>query len=314
VGAFLGIDIGGTNLKAAIVSSQGAVAAFDVVSWSAGGPDEAVPLIAAQRDRLVASADPGDLLGSGCGCAGLVDRDRGTVHASPNLPAWRDVQLARVLEDALGLPVVVENDANAAAYAEYLVGAARGASNVVMLTLGTGLGGGIVLGGEIYRGSHGSAGEIGHMAVSLEGPACPCGSTGCIERLVNAESIVRRAASLLDQGRPSSLRGRGSLTAKDVGDAARASDPLAAEAVGDAGRILGVGLANIVQVLDPDVIVIGGGIAEIGEPLLGPARAELRSRVASYHASTARIVPAELGEVAGVVGAALLARDVLHGV
>ncbi len=310
--AFLGIDIGGTNLKAAIVSPRGAVAAFDVTPWSAGPPEEAVSLVADQRDRLVAQAGPGSLSACGCGCAGLVDRTRGTVHASPNLPTWRDVQLARMLEDALHLRTIVENDANAAAYAEYLVGAARGATNAVLLTLGTGIGGGIVLGGELYRGSHGGAGEIGHTAVTLDGPACPCGSVGCIERLINAESIVARAASLLEAGRPSSLRGATPLTAKDVGDAARAGDSVATEAVTEAGRILGVGLANIVQVLDPDVIVVGGGVAEIGEPLLGPAREELDSRVASYHASVARIVPAELGEVAGVVGAALLARDGLR--
>jgi glucokinase len=309
VGALLGIDIGGTNLKAAIVSSEGTVAAFDVVPWSAGDPDEAVSAIAAQRDRLVAGAGDQPIEACGCGCAGLVDHERGTIHASPNLPTWHDVQLARALEGALGLRVVLENDANAAAYAEYAVGAARGAANAVMLTLGTGIGGGIVLGGRLYRGSHGGAGEVGHMAVMLDGPACPCGSTGCVERLVNAGAIVGRAASLMEAGRPSTLRGIDRLSAKDVGDAACAGDAVAVEAVTEAGRILGVGLANIVQLLDPDVIVVGGGVAEIGEPLLGPARQELADRVAPYHSTVVRVVRAELGEVAGVVGAALLARD-----
>lgn len=309
MGDLLGIDIGGTNLKAAIVSSEGGVAAFDVEPWSAGEPAEAVAAIVGQRDRLVAETGTRALEACGCGCAGLVDHETGTVHASPNLPTWRDVQLARALEDALGLPTVVENDANAAAYAEYVAGAARGAANAVMLTLGTGIGGGIVLGGRLYRGSSGGAGEVGHMAVMLDGPPCPCGSTGCIERLVNAEAIVRRAASLLEAGRPSSLPAIGGLTTKDVGDAARSGDPVAVDAVTEAGRILGVGLANLVQLLDPDVIVLGGGVAEIGEPLLGPAREELAARVASYHATVVKVVRAELGEVAGVVGASLLARD-----
>jgi glucokinase len=309
VGDLLGIDIGGTNLKAAIVSREGGVAAFDVVPWSAGDPAEAVSAITAQRDRLVAEAGGAPLEACGCGCAGLVDHESGTIHASPNLPTWHDVQLARALEGALGLRTVVENDANAAAYAEYTVGAARGAANAVMLTLGTGIGGGIVLGGRLYRGSRGGAGEVGHMAVMLDGPRCPCGSVGCIERLVNAESIVRRARSLIESGRASTLRGIDPLSAKDVGDAARAGDSVAGEAVREAGRILGVGLANIVQLLDPDVIVLGGGVAEIGEPLLGPARDELADRIAPYHATVAKVVRAELGEVAGVVGAALLARD-----
>jgi glucokinase len=311
VGDFLGVDIGGTNLKAAIVSSEGAVAAFDVTPWSAGAPEEAVALVADRRRRLTAEVGPRGLSSCGCGCAGLVDSARGLVHASPNLPAWHDVQLAMMLEEALELPVVVENDANAAAYAECIVGAARGAANVVLLTLGTGVGGGIVLGGRLYRGSHGGAGEVGHMAVTLDGPPCPCGSIGCIERLVNAESLVRRAVSLLGAGRASTLGAGSSLTARDVGDAARAGDGVAVEAVAATGRILGVGLANLVQLLDPDVIVVGGGVAEIGEPLLAPARAELERRIASYHASTVRVVPAALGETAGVVGAALLARDVL---
>jgi glucokinase len=311
VGDFLGIDIGGTNLKAAIVSSEGTVAAFDVAPWSAGEPEEAVALLADRGRRLVAGARPRALSACGCGCAGLVDSGRGVVHASPNLSAWHDVELATMLEEALGLRVVVENDANAAAYGEFVVGAAKGAANVVLLTLGTGVGGGIVLDGRLYRGSHGGAGEVGHMAVTLDGPPCPCGSAGCIERLVNAESIVRRAVSLIEAGRVSSLDAGPSTTAKDVGDAAQAGDGVAVEAVAATGRILGIGLANLVRLLDPDVIVVGGGVAEIGEPLLAPARAELERRIASYHASTVRVVPAALGETAGVVGAALLARDVL---
>jgi glucokinase len=256
VGALLGIDIGGTNLTAAIVSSEGAVAAFDVVAWSGGAPDEAVSAIAAQRDRLVAETGAKGIEACGCGCAGLVNHERGVVHASPNLPTWHDVQLARALQAALGIPTVVENDANVAAYAEYVAGAARGAAN--------------------------------------------------------AESIVRRAVSLIEAGRPSSLSAINKLTAKNVGDAAHRGDSVALEAVTEAGRILGVGLANIVQLLDPDVIVIGGGVAEIGEPLLAAAREELAARVAAYHSTVVRVVRAELGELAGVVGAALLARDGLR--
>ena len=251
----------------------------------------------------------------GCGCAGLVDRTSGIVRTSPNLPSWRDVELSKALEDRLGLSTTLENDANAAAYAEYIAGAARGSTNAVMLTLGTGVGGGIVLGGRLYRGSHGTAGEIGHSTISLDGPLCSCGARGCLETLLSAASIATRAADLKAAGRRSSLAAVSAdraITAKDVGEAAADGDAVAVEALGAAGILLGAGLATVVQILDPDVIVVGGGGAAVGEHLLGPARREMMARVQGCDFRAPRVVPAELGEAAGVVGAALLARDDFH--
>ena len=307
----LGIDIGGTNVKAALVSVEGAVASFAAAEWSGGPPSDAVDAARALADRLLdEGSDPPEACG--CGCAGLVDRDRGIVRLSPNLPSWRDVELAKALEDGLGLRTAVENDANAAAYAEFVVGAARGSDNAVMLTLGTGIGGGIVLGGKLYRGSHGAAGEIGHSPIDPDGPPCSCGARGCLEALSNAFSITERAANLVAGGRPSSLAALAAkkiLTAKDVGDAAAAGDQVALEALSSTGAALGAGLATIVQFLDPDVVVVGGGVASVGEHLLGPARDEMVARVQGSEFRAPRVVPAELGEAAGVVGAALLARD-----
>jgi len=312
VDSFLGIDIGGTNVKAALVRRDGSVATYASSAWSGGSPEDAVAAVA----RLVSGLAPGGAssvaVACGCGCAGLVDRARGVVLSSPNLPAWHDVELSRLIEAALGLPAVVENDANAAAYGEYVCGAARGAVNAVMLTLGTGVGGGLILEGRLYRGTHGAAGEIGHAALSLEGPPCPCGSKGCLERFVNAESIVSRARALIEAGRASSLSavvGSPKFTAKDVAEAAHAGDAVALEALEATGRVLGVGLAAVANVLDPDVIVLGGGVASVGEPLLRPAREELRARLYASGVRLPRVVRAELGESAGVVGAALLAAE-----
>ncbi|MBN2566178.1 MAG: ROK family protein, partial [Candidatus Eisenbacteria bacterium] len=228
-----------------------------------------------------------------------------------NLPQWRDVELRRMLSEATGLPTRIENDANAAAYGESRVGAARGAVNVIMLTLGTGVGGGIVLGGRLYRGSS-FAGEVGHMTIEMNGRPCPCGNAGCLERYTNAEAMVERAARLLGEGRPSRLadaQAAGALTAHDVGRAAAAGDAVALAAVTETGRALGVGLANLAVLFDPDLIVLGGGVARAGRALFDAAREEMVQRRYGSAVSTPRLVPAELEETAGAVGSALLARD-----
>jgi len=311
VAALLGIDIGGTNVKAALVSEDGAVLSFVSAGWSGGGPEDAVRVAARLVDELTTGRDVAPTA-CGCACAGLVQTGAGVVRSSPNLPTWKDVRLSGMLSDALGLTVWLENDANAAAYAEFHVGAARGAENAVMLTVGTGVGGGVVVGGRLYRGSHGTAGEIGHTTVDTDGPECVCGSRGCLERMANADAIVARALELIGSGRPSTLTGRagdGTLSSSAVGRAASEGDPVAIEALEGVGRVLGVGLANVAQVLDPDVIVVGGGVAEAGEPLLGPAREEMNARLSGCEFRGPHLVAAALGETAGVVGAALLAIE-----
>lgn len=305
---FLGIDIGGTNIKAALLSEDGSVESFLSSSWSGGAASEATAVVAGLFSELTGHGVEGDVVSCGAGCAGLVDSANGVVLLSPNLPEWSDVGLRQILTEALGLPTVVENDANAAAYAEYRVGAARGCRNAVLITLGTGVGGGLILDGRLYRGG-GFAGEIGHTTVERGGELCACGNAGCLEGLVSARAIVRSARRLLDEGRSSLLCGGDALTARAVSDAANAGDPVATEVLREAGRALGVGLANLTMILAPDVFVIGGGVAAAGDPLLGPAAEEMERRAYCRGTSLPRIAPAELGETAGVVGAALIARD-----
>lgn len=310
----LGIDIGGTNIKAALVSEDGTIAAFALTPWSGGAACNAVAAALALRDELLRGRPDTRLGVSGAGCAGLVDSVRGVVRVSPNLPSWRDVELARLLTEALGTETVVENDANAAACGEHAVGAARGATDAAVLTLGTGVGAGFILGGRLYRGAHGFAGEVGHATIDLDGLPCVCGGAGCFERMVNAEAIVARARTLADR-EPSQLGAAlraGSLTARDVSDAAARGDAVACRAIEETGRLLGVGLANLAAILDLEVIVVGGGVASAGDRLLAPARAEMAARVAGPAWRLPRVVPAELGEMAGVTGAALLARDRLR--
>jgi glucokinase len=305
---FLGIDIGGTNIKAALVSEDGRARSFVRSPWSGRAPAEAVSVAGRLLEELGSPDGAEPPAGCGAGCAGLVDSRAGTVHLSPNLPEWRDVGLRHMLTEALGLPTVIENDANAAAYAEYVVGAARGVRSAVLITLGTGVGGGLILDGRLHRGS-GFAGEVGHATIERDGEPCACGNAGCLERYVSAGAIVRSALSLLEQGRPSALSGAGEVTAEAVGEAACGGDELALEVLAEAGRALGVGLANLALILAPDLFVIGGGVAAAGEPLLGPAREEMERRAYCRGPSTPGVVPAELGETAGVVGAALLARE-----
>lgn len=309
--AYLGVDIGGTNIKAALVSDEGTLHTFRSTPWSGGAATDAVGVVARLGLELTETADGHEVVACGVGSAGLVDTAAGVVRLSPNLPEWRDVELRRMVADALGLPTDIENDANAAAYGEFVAGAARGSANAVVLTLGTGIGGGLVLDGKLYRGA-GFAGEIGHMTIDLDGEECLCGNEGCLERLANAEAVVRNVRRLIESGRESvlSVGGNGTtLTAKEVGEAASSGDAVATEALDRTGRALGAGLANLVMLLDPDVIVIGGGVAAAGEPLLAPARAEMARRCYCGGASLPHVAPAELGNTAGVIGAALLARD-----
>ncbi|MEA3409206.1 MAG: ROK family protein [Candidatus Eisenbacteria bacterium] len=309
--AYLGIDIGGTNIKAALVSKEGALVAFRSMPWSGGPAGDAVDVVSRLTQNLTNVNKDHEIVACGVGSAGLVDTSSGVVRLSPNLPEWHDVELRRMVAEALGLPTTIENDANAAAYGEYLAGAARGATNAVVLTIGTGIGGGLILNGALYRGG-GFAGEVGHTTVERDGEPCLCGNAGCLERLASAEAVVRSVRRLISEGRESVLvttETAAALTAKEVGEAAASGDAVAAEALEQVGRALGAGLANLVLTLDPDVIVIGGGVAAAGEPLLAPTRAEMARRCYCGSASLPRVVPAELGNTAGVVGAALLARD-----
>lgn len=302
---------------AALVSPQGQVLSRTALPTGAGEGTEAVVsrIIAALRSSL---AGAGSVPGVGIACAGLIDGQRGVVITSPNLPGWSEVPLGEKVGQALGVFTLVENDANAAAVGEHRWGAGRGSQHLVYLTVSTGIGGGLVLGGSLYRGAWGTAGEVGHITVEVDGPPCSCGNRGCLEALASGSAIAREARQRLQTGQSTSLEDLAGgdpsrVTAELVHRAALAGDRLAQELVARAGYYLGIGLASLVNLLGPQVIVVGGGVARMGEMLLSPARAEMRRRAYPYLAARVKVVPSLLGEDAGILGVASLIYDRLGG-
>ena len=249
------------------------------------------------------------------GAAGLVDETRSVVRFAPNL-GWREQPLRQLLEAATDLPVVVENDANAAAWAEYRFGAARGRDDVVMVTVGTGIGGALILGGQLYRGGFGLAGEIGHLVLDPDGPPCGCGRRGCWEQFASGNALLRdaRARAADDRVGAKLLLSLGDGTPEGVAGAhittaAKRGDPVALAVFAHAGYWLGRGMAELAAVLDPRCYVVGGGVSEAGDLLLAPARAAFAEHLmGSGVRPPAEILIAELGNLAGLVGAADLAR------
>ena len=309
----IGIDIGGTAIKIAVVWNDGRVVRSDRVETAPEqGPEAAVRRIVDCVEALLAaeSMPAAEMRAIGIDSAGIVDGTRNVVLDAPNLRSWEQAPLAARIGEHFGLPAFLENDVNAMAFGEWSCGAGRGARNLVCLTLGTGVGGGLVLDGKLYRGAHGAAGEIGHMTVARDGPRCACGNHGCLERYVGARFIVARAQEFLAaDARPSRLReiAPATMRARHIGEAAAQGDALAHDVLAETGRWLGVGLASIANVLDPERIVIGGGVSRAGAPLFDAARRTVRERAMSLPANTVEILPAALGDDAAVVGAALLA-------
>jgi glucokinase len=311
----IGVDVGGTKVAAGVVDADGTVVA---VARRDSPADDAAKMRDAIVDAIGELARSHPVAAVGIGAAGWIDHTRSTVLFAPNI-AWRDEPLREHVSAVTGLPVVVENDANAAAWAEFRFGAARDASDsMVMITVGTGVGGGVVVGGELLRGAHGIAAEFGHVLAVAGGHRCGCGRLGCIEQYASGGALTRfaregaarapeQARTLLDLagGDPAAISGR-MVTA-----AARAGDVVAVEAFAEAGHWLGTSLADLAQILDPQVLVVGGGVIEAGDLLLGPVRRAYTEALARRsRLPVAEIRPAELGNAAGMVGAADLARRI----
>ncbi len=304
----VGVDLGGTNIKAGAVSSGGEMLFRSRMSTDASaGPERVADRIGmAVRDCLEGVEGGRErTAGVGVGSPGPLDPATGVVWAAPNLPGWTNVPLRRMVQDRVGLPCEVENDANAASLAEQWMGAGRGAASLVLLTLGTGIGGGIVLGGKVWHGFGGVAGEIGHMSINPDGPRCNCGGRGCIEAYASAPAMVRRMREAIAGGRRTTLSGQGEgLSARAIHEAALAGDAAARENMRMTGFYLGVAICNIMNVLNPEVVVLSGGVAAAGEMLLRPIRETVEERTMEAVRRNVRICFAALGEDAGVIGAA----------
>jgi len=304
----IGVDLGGTNIKAGAVSYDGRVL-FRCRTTTEGhmGPAAVVDRIAqAIRDCLAGVEGGRERTAGVCvGSPGPLDLKNGVVLTAPNLPGWVNVPLRAMVEERVGLPCVVENDANAAALGEQWVGAGSGADSLVLLTLGTGIGGGIVLNGKIWHGFTGVAAEIGHMSINPDGPACNCGGRGCIEAYASATAMVRRMREAIAAGRHSSLASKGEkLTARDIYEACVAGDQAALENMHTTGFYLGVAIANILNVLNPEVVVLSGGVTAAGDLLLRPIQQTVREHALEAAREGVRICFSALGDDAGVIGAA----------
>jgi glucokinase len=309
----IGVDVGGTKVAAGVVDLNGKILAESRRNTPASDPEAVVATILAAIAELRTDRE---IEAVGLAAPGFVDEARSLVRIAPNIPGWRDRELKAEIEAKIGLPTVIENDANAAAWAEARHGAGHDEPDLIMVTVGTGVGGGIVAGGRLYRGRFGSAAEVGHMKVIYGGRPCGCGQHGCWEQYASGQALVREARLLAAQDREAAQRllslGDGTpegIQGLHVTRAAREGDEVAVGAFGAVGVWLGVGLADLAAVLDPGCFIIGGGVSEAGDLLLEPARRAFSENLTgrSYR-PVADIKAALLGNDAGIVGAADLAR------
>ena len=309
----LGIDIGGTNIVIGAVTEDGGTVR-GLLTEPTGVPDGSDVVI----DRILKMAtkaiaktraeDPtAEMLGVGIGAPGPLNRAKGLVIFTPNL-RWTNMPLRDRIGSALGLPASLDNDANCAMLGEHWVGAAKGAMNAVCFTIGTGIGGGIVVDGKLVHGASDVAGEIGHITIEVNGRRCGCGNDGCLEAYASGPAIARRAVEAIEAGAISAMAGKAGdvskITAQTVFQCAADGDPLADELVRDTARYLGVGIANMLNILNPEVVVVCGGVTKAGEHLFAPLRREVSRRAFKPAVEACRIVPGQLEGTAGVVGAA----------
>jgi len=306
----VGIDLGGTNIKGGVIGRDGTVVLKKSIKTEAdGGVEHVIQRIAGLVEDLVAEGktDKAEIAGVCVGSPGPLDSRTGVIFDAPNLH-WRDVRLGDLLEPLVGMPVFIENDANAAAYGEAWVGAARDSKCTILLTLGTGIGGGIVINGELWRGVTDTAAELGHMVIKYDGPVCGCGSRGCIEACASAPAVARRMKEAVESGRDSSLKGRilagEEVDSKMIYEAAVAGDALSQEVMEETGRLLGIAVANFVNIFNPDYVVLHGGMVKAGEMLLGPLRQEMAGRCFEASRRGLKILVSALKGDAGIVGAA----------
>lgn len=303
----IGIDLGGTNLKAGIVDTNGKILHRLSIKTNSHADSQVISgQILSLINEIIQSArlKESDIIGIGLGSPGLVDKKGETILFSPNLPHWRNVPVKRIVAERFSMPCVLENDANAAAWGEKWAGAGKEVSSMVMLTLGTGIGGGIVINNKLWRGANNVAAEIGHMVIRMDGPQCSCGNRGCVEVYASATGMVRRFKELLRSGASSSLKISDEITAKMINEAALQGDRASLDIIEETGRYLGIALINIMHVLNPEMIVLAGGMIGAGELLMNPIRQITQQRAFEASYRDTKIVFSQLGNDAGIIGAA----------
>lgn len=307
----LGVDLGGTKVATALATARGEILARGYsLTPAQAGPSAVIDSLLATVEETMCSGrvDLSQLLGIGIGAAGIIDSDNGRVIFSPNLPGWREVPLRDAVEQRFGVPTYLGNDATLAALGEWCFGVRKKVANLIYITVSTGIGGGIIADGKLYTGSCGAGGEIGHMTIDVHGPRCNCGNIGCWESLASGTALVREAVKQITKGANSSIvelvgGDLGKIDAKVVFLAAKQGDKLAKELISQLAYHFGIGLVNLVNIFNPELILIGGGVAKMGDLLLQPAIEVVKERAFATSAAKVEIRPALLGDDSGVLGA-----------
>lgn len=311
----IGIDVGGTNVKIALVNDKGSIIYSNSIPTRAemGYEYTINNMKEAIRDLLKeTNSKPKDIEGMGFGFPGQIDCKKGVVRLAPNIPGWVDVPIAEIMEKEFGIPTRVDNDVRCAALGELNFGAGVGCENLVCITVGTGIGSGLIVNGKLVRGASNAAGEIGHIKLDMNGgPLCGCGDRGCLEAFASGPSIVAMAEEYIRGGKSTKYRelANPEITPYIVSEAAKQGDAVALRIFTIIGEYIGIGLASVVNLLNPEKIIIGGGVAAAGDILLNPIKETLVKRAMKIAGSTVQVVPAKLGNTAGVIGASLLIKS-----
>ena len=298
----IGIDLGATKMKMALVDERARIFYRREIAtpFDAKKAELIDSIVDNIREIIIQSGSKKkDILGIGIGVPGPVDSDRGIVRYFPNIKGWKGVPLKAILEKRLGLRVALDNDVNAMTLGEYRFGAGKGAINMISITLGTGVGGGVIIDGKIYRGSTMCAGEIGHIPINEKGPRCNCRGIACLERYIGNRYILDRSKRVLGKA----------ITLEHIDDLARKGNKKAEGIWEDVGKKLGVALTGVVNLLNPDLIIVGGGISKAGELIMQPLRKEIKKRAMRDQALHVKVVRARLGDNAGIIGASLLVEN-----
>lgn len=310
----IGVDLGATNIVCILSSKDGKIITKSTrKTLGSKGKDKTISQIInsaknvlKEGEKLGVSAK--SILGMGVGGPGPINSDEGVIHIAPNIPGWINTSLVKELGNELDLPVFLENDANAAALGEWWMGAGKDVDNLVLLTLGTGIGGGIIIEGEVLHGIRHTAGEIGHMIIREGGLLCGCGNRGCFEAYASAKAVVKRTLTAINRGKKTVLTDTvknkpEKITCKLIYDTARKGDELCKKIVEETGKYLGIGIANIVNIINPQMVVLGGGMAKAGNLLFDPVREYVEKHAFTAAMEGVKIVPAQLGTNAGAIGA-----------
>ena len=312
---FLAADFGGTNLRAAIVNESGEVLYRTEHATPSTGTPQSIIVEVVELLTAAVKSSGATPAGACIATAGLIHADEGKVILAPNIPGFRNLVLTTPVAERLGIPVFIENDANAAALGEFRFGAGRGTRHLLHGTLGAGGGGGIIVDGKLYRGARGLAGEIGHIIINPSGPRCNCGSRGCLEAMASGVALAERARRMLELGKSKVLHelvGYEDPTAYHLWKAAERGDAGCEAEIRHAGHLLGLGIGSLVNVLNPDAVTLSGGLLAMGEMLVGPMREAMYSLAYGPAAGTL-LRMSELGEDAGLLGAAAVAMERLDG-